>query len=142
VQLEAREAAGEASTEPGVVTMCQATTKAGNRCRRKGEPFCPAHADAVRRTNREAFDDLVAGLRRRDAVIAPSPLVELGATLAGDMDRGEWVACSECGHGIPVGRNAALVKQYREIVERLAADDSRDDDADIWEQFHNAGRRS
>jgi hypothetical protein len=94
-------------------------------------------------SNREAFDELVEALKARDALMAPGPLVELGATLAEAIDMGtDAVFCPKCKTAVIGSQNAGLVKQYRELVERLAADDSRDDDADIWEQFQNAGRRA
>lgn len=92
-------------------------------------------------SNREAFDALVDGLVGRDALMAPAPFVDLGRTLAEAIDMGtDAVHCPKCKTAVFGSQNAGLVKQYREIVERLAADDSRDDDADIWEAFHNAGR--
>lgn len=77
-------------------------------------------------SNVDAFDRLVADLESRDALLAPDALVELGRSVAAVLDSS-------------VDMNAALVRQYREIVERLAADD-RDDDDEFWQEFHDAGR--
>lgn len=120
--------------------MCQATTGDGKRCRRKGDPFCPAHQPEGG-PNRAAFDVLVGSLQSREALLAPWPLVELARTLADAIDAGsQAVSCPKCKHELSATQSAPLVKQYRELVERLAVDGSRDDDADIWERFHNAGR--
>jgi Ni,Fe-hydrogenase III small subunit len=75
--------------------------------------------------NLEAFDALVDRRRSADALLVPGPLVELGRSLAADMDDGEGVSCPKCKTVVHVGHNAALVKQYRDVVAEVAGDDGR-----------------
>ena len=71
---------------------------------------------------RQALEDLVARLTSADALLSPGPLVELARTLADDMDAGESHPCEKCKHPMVFGHNAALVKQYRDLVEGIAGD--------------------
>lgn len=122
--------------------MCRGVTKAGKPCRSKVEPFCKAHEPAPVLSNADAYEHLVDALRAKDALLVSEAIVQLGRTLAGDMDSGEAVHCHKCKMQVSVTRNAALVKQYREVIEVLASDDSADDDTELWEKFHAAGRNS
>lgn len=122
--------------------MCRGVTKAGKQCRSKAEPYCKHHAPAAPLSNADAFEQLVDALRAKDALLVSEAIVQLGRTLAGDMDSGEAVHCHKCKMQVSVTRNAALVKQYREVIEVLASDDSADDDTELWEKFHAAGRNS
>lgn len=77
---------------------------------------------ATRGPNRKAVEALLSKLKKSDALVASAPLVELLRTLADDMDSGEEVSCPKCKTPFPVGHNAALVKQYRELVAQVDAD--------------------
>ncbi len=115
--------------------MCQGLTKAGKPCTRRGDGFCFQHqpGDEVPRTNLAAFEDLIRQLTEHDALLVPQAAVQLGRTLAADMDLGQVIVC-DCGERHSTGRNAALVKQYRELLGEVAAD-GIDETRDIWAEF-------
>lgn len=118
---------------------CQGLTKSGRACSRLG-PWCAQHepGDDEPRTNLAAFEVMVSALRERDALLVDGATVQLARTLAGDMDIGQVIVC-DCGERHSTGRNAALVKQYRDLIEVMRADASsaRPDD-DIWSRFDAA----
>lgn len=80
-------------------------------------------------SNREAFERLVESLTAAGSLTPNVAVVELGHTLAGDMDRGTVIVC-ECGEVHPAGRSASLVKQYRDVLEAVG-DPSGDADDPI-----------
>lgn len=87
-------------------------------------------------SNVETFTALVERLRARDAMVDDT-MIRLGLSLATDMDAADANPTTPAG---VLARNAGLVKQYRELLEVMTGDDS-DEDEEIWEQFHAAGRK-
>lgn len=80
-------------------------------------------------SNREAYEQLIDALTESGSLTPNVAVVQLGHTLAGDMDRGTVIRC-DCGEVHPAGRSASLVKQYRDVVEAVG-DPSGDADDPI-----------
>lgn len=126
---------------------CQGVTKSGKPCSRPG-PWCPQHRVAVAEAafsehgpNRQAVEVMIARLgsspEHDGALSVPEPVLALLRTLADDMDAGEEVSCPKCKTLMPSGHNAALVKQYRELVASVG-DDTRSPLQGLFSQIHNA----
>jgi hypothetical protein len=119
---------------------CQGLTRSGRRCSRSG-PWCAQHqpGDEVPKTNAGAFAAMVDELRAAGRLGANVATLELGRTLAADMDAGQVIVC-ECGETHAAGRNASLVKQYREVLEAIcgADADAPDPIGDLLSEILNA----
>lgn len=97
---------------------CQGVTKSGGQCLRRG-PWCAQHDPSGEpRSNVAAFADLVESARADGRLTSNVATIQLGRTLSVDMDRGQVIVCA-CGEVHAAGRSAALVKQYRDVLEAV-----------------------